>query len=182
MMFKGIDFVTISSNNHASPTGALPFFLPASSSKIPGEAVLPVPSTRIERWIRERNHDKERTGGSSDEGWDERNQHAVKRASTTQTFNSKGSLDMRYEAYMSLLNYRIRNAYVSLCFSFTEPSITFMRFSSIRSTFLLRTSQASSAPSTSIPVLQTPLPASLFPINYAPPLRLSFSNNHRSWM
>lgn len=182
MIFKGIDFVTISSNNHASPTGALPFLLPASSSKNPGEAVLPVPSTRIERWIRERNHDKERTGGPSDEGWDERNQHAVTSASTTQTFKSKGSLDVRYEAYMSLLNYRIRNAYVSLCFSFTEPLITSMWLSSIRFTLLLQTSQASSVPSTSILVLQTPLLASLFPINYAPPPRPSFSNNHRSWM
>lgn len=27
---------------------------------------------------------------------------------------SKASLDIRYEAYMSLLNYRIRNAYVGL--------------------------------------------------------------------
>ena len=182
MIFKGIDFVTISSNNHASPTGALPFLLPASSSKNPGEAVLPVPSTRIERWIRERDLGKERMDRPLGEGRDERNQHAVTGASTARNFNSKGSSDMCYEAYMSLLNYRIRNAYVSLCFSYTETSITFMWLSSIRFTFLLRTSQASSVPSTSILVLQTPLPASLFPINYAPPPRLSFSNNHRSWM
>ena len=182
MIFKGIDFVTISSNNHASPTGALPFLLPASSSKIPGDAVLPVPSTRIERWIRKRDLGNERRDRPLDEGRDERNQRAVTSSSTTQTFNSKGSLDMRYEAYMSLLNYRIRNAYVSLCFSFTEPLITFRWLSSIRSTFLLQTSQASSVPSTSILVLRTPLPASLFPINYAPPPKPSFSNNHRSWM
>ena len=114
MSFKGIDFVTISSNNHASPTGALPFLLPASSSKNHGEAVLPVPSTRIERWIRERNSGKQGTGRPSDEGENQSNQKAVTSASTAKKSNSKESLDMRYEAYMSLLNYRIRNAYVSL--------------------------------------------------------------------
>ena len=116
MMFKDIDFVTISSNNHASPTGALPFLLPASSSNNPGEAVLPVPSTRIERWIRERNLGQETMGRPSDEVRDEENQRAEAGASTKQKSNSKESLDMRYEAYMSLLNHRIRNAYVSLPF------------------------------------------------------------------
>ena len=116
MIFKGIDFVTISSNNHASPTGALPFLLPASSSKSPGEAVLPIPSTRIERWIRGKNVSKKTTGSPSEEGWEEKNQHAEASASTEQKSSSKESLDMRYEAYMSLLNYRIRNAYVGLRF------------------------------------------------------------------
>ena len=51
MIFKGIDFATISSNNHASPNGALPFLLPASGSPNATEAVRPVASTRIERWV-----------------------------------------------------------------------------------------------------------------------------------
>lgn len=112
MIFKGIDFVTISSNNHASPTGALPFLLPASNTKNPLEAVLPIPSTRIERWVREKEVNTEKAGRPSDEGLEARNQHVEASVSTKQKSTSKESLDMRYEAYMSLLNYRIRNAYL----------------------------------------------------------------------
>lgn len=116
MIFKGIDFVTISSNNHASPTGALPFLLPASNTKNPLEAVLPIPSTRIERWVREKEVNTEKAGRPSDEGLEARNQHVEASVSTKQKSTSKESLDMRYEAYMSLLNYRIRNAYVGPIF------------------------------------------------------------------
>ncbi|CAF9918191.1 hypothetical protein IMSHALPRED_004233 [Imshaugia aleurites] len=108
LLFKGIDFVTIPSNNHASPTGALPFLLPASSSKNSGEAVLPVPSIRIERWLRE----KKTMGRPSDEVSEGRKQHAEATASAKLTSTYKESVDMRYEAYMSLLNCRIRNAYL----------------------------------------------------------------------
>ena len=114
MRFKGIDFATISSNNHASPTGALPFLLPASSSTNLGEAVLPVPSTRIDRWIREKNITMKTTDKSLDDGWEERNQRTDRSTSTKHETSSNESLDMRYEAYMSLLNYRVRNAYVGL--------------------------------------------------------------------
>lgn len=114
MRFNDIDFVTVSSNNHASPTGALPFLLPASQSKDPGEAVLPVPSTRIERWIRERNTRNKAKSGSLAGGLKDSSQHAEASASTKRDLTSKESSDMRHEAYMSLLNYKIRNAYVGL--------------------------------------------------------------------
>lgn len=110
MTFKGIDFDTVSSNNHASPSGALPFLLPASHSKSLGEAALPIPSNRIERWISEKDASKKTTDRPSDE---RENQHAEAHALKKQRSASGESLDMRYEAYMSLLNYRIRNAYVS---------------------------------------------------------------------
>lgn len=122
MIFKGINFVTISSNNHASPTGALPFLIPASSSESPGEAALPVPSNRIERWILEKEVRKETTGPSSDRGWEGENQRAGASALTKQKAASNESSDMRYEAYMSLVNYRIRNAYVGLT-SLPHPSV-----------------------------------------------------------
>lgn len=179
MIFQGIDFVTISSNNHASPTGALPFVLPASSSKNPGEAVFPIPSTRIERWIRA---SRRTVGRSSDEGWEGRNGHADASASARPSASSKDSVDMRYEAYTSLLNCRIRNAYVGVLCSLLEHQITSVCFSSIRSTFLLQTSHPSSFSSTSILVPQTPLLDSLFPINSAPPPRPSFSSSHQSSM
>ena len=114
LIFQGIAFITVSSNNHASPTGALPFLLPAQSSKNPGEAVFPVPSTRIERWVREKNASKEKAGSPPDEVWGKTNQPAEAYGSLKSNTTSKNSSDIRYEAYMSLLNYRIRNAYVSL--------------------------------------------------------------------
>ena len=112
LIFKGVDLLTISSNNHASPTGALPFLIPASSTKISGEAVLPVPSTRIERWVREQNISEKKTGGHHNEESKSQNQPTQAKASTKEDPSSKKSSEMRYEAYMSLLNYRIRNGYV----------------------------------------------------------------------
>ena len=112
LIFKGVDLLTIPSNNHASPTGALPFLIPASSSKISGEAVLPIPSTRIERWVREQNISQKKTGGHLNEESKSQNQPTKAKASTNEDPSSKESSDMRYEAYMSLLNYRIRNGYV----------------------------------------------------------------------
>lgn len=114
MKFNGIDFLTISSNNHASPTGALPFLLPASRSKDSGEAVLPVPSTRIERWVREKNVSNKTKSSSLAGEFEEASQHSGASVLTKRSLPSKESLDMRYEAYMSLLNYRIRSAYVGL--------------------------------------------------------------------
>ena len=114
LIFKGVDLLTIPSNNHASPTGALPFLIPASSSKISGEAVLPIPSTRIERWVREQDVRQKKTGGHHNEESKGQNQPTETKASTKEDPSSKESSDMRYEAYMSLLNYRIRNGYVGI--------------------------------------------------------------------
>lgn len=112
MTFQGVEFITISSTNHASPTGALPFLLPAPSPKNPGEAVLPVPSTRIERWVCEEHVHKKPARRFSSERREERHQHAETSSSTKRNSTSKEYFDIRYEAYMSLLNCRIRNAYV----------------------------------------------------------------------
>ena len=49
LKFHGIPLKTRPSNNHASPTGSLPFLLPAS--KDPQRPASPVPSNRIARWV-----------------------------------------------------------------------------------------------------------------------------------
>ena len=44
----GVDHRLISSNNHASPTGILPFLLPAySAASASSEASLPIPSNKL---------------------------------------------------------------------------------------------------------------------------------------
>jgi metaxin len=79
----GIDHRLVSSNNHASPTGVLPFLLPSASYlKDPQESPQPVPSNKFEKYAAEH-------GGRVEE-----------------------SSSMRYEAYHSLLNHRIRNSWV----------------------------------------------------------------------
>lgn len=50
LKFIGIEFRTVASNNHASPTGALPFLVPSASDQSISEYGLAVPSTRLEQW------------------------------------------------------------------------------------------------------------------------------------
>ena len=76
------NFVTTPSNNHASPTGALPFL---STFKLPLDPLQPstlVPSTKLERWVQSHDFARQEPEG------------------------------MRYEAYMALLDHRIRHAWV----------------------------------------------------------------------
>ncbi|KIX99145.1 uncharacterized protein Z520_04721 [Fonsecaea multimorphosa CBS 102226] len=49
LKFRGIPLRTRSSNNHASPTGALPFLLPASRDA--SRPASPVPANRIVKWV-----------------------------------------------------------------------------------------------------------------------------------
>jgi metaxin len=81
LKFSGINFKSVPSNNHASPSGVLPFLLPASveNSKPPP----PIPSAKLQRWAMN---------------------------NTTRAVDEPG--DLRYEAYLSLLDHRIRRAWV----------------------------------------------------------------------
>lgn len=51
LLINGIEFKTISSNNHASPSGALPFIQPAFRQN--ESRSLPIRSTKIPRWVEE---------------------------------------------------------------------------------------------------------------------------------
>ena len=88
LKFLGVKFQTVVSTNHASPTGVLPFLLPASSSGNDGDGETwhepVVASNRLVKWVRERGMGREEMTG------------------------------MRYEAYMALLDHRIRRAWVRL--------------------------------------------------------------------
>ncbi|KAI4229260.1 MAG: hypothetical protein L6R36_001008 [Xanthoria steineri] len=85
LKLAGIDFVTVASNNHASPTGSLPFVIPAASSADSTvlDLVRPIPSHKIQEW-------------------------AGKQGATSRTEPDR----TRYEAYLSLLDHRIRNAWL----------------------------------------------------------------------
>lgn len=52
LLTRNIKFRTISSNNHASPSGALPFVQPANRSESEPRS-LPIKSSKIPRWIEE---------------------------------------------------------------------------------------------------------------------------------
>ncbi|KAL8691801.1 MAG: hypothetical protein Q9218_003047 [Villophora microphyllina] len=80
----GVDFVTVPSSNHASPNGALPFLIPAySNTQSTLDTVAPIASNKLQEWA-------------------SKNGRSVKEESE----------NMRYEAYMSLLDHRIRNAWL----------------------------------------------------------------------
>ncbi|KAE8352739.1 hypothetical protein BDV28DRAFT_148754 [Aspergillus coremiiformis] len=79
LKFVGIEFDTLPSNNHASPSGALPFLLPAR----PVSNNTPIPFTKLQKWAIEQPHCEEE-------------QHS----------------NLRFEVYASLLDHRIRNAWL----------------------------------------------------------------------
>lgn len=83
MNIAGLDHRLISSNNHASPSGALPFLLPSATSSSSQESVLPISSNKLIKYANERGA------------------------------NVEESDSIRYEAYQSLIDHRIRNAWVS---------------------------------------------------------------------
>lgn len=79
--FCGVRVRTVASNNHASPTGVLPFVTPAMSSDSISSPQ-PIPSNRIMKWATEQVGAKEKP------------------------------TSMRYEAYVSLIDHRLRNAWL----------------------------------------------------------------------
>lgn len=80
LLINRVPFSTHSSNNHASPSGALPFLLPATKSK---RDPLPqaIPSAKIQRWTETQDVKDEKT-------------------------------DLTLDAYTSLLDQNIRNAWL----------------------------------------------------------------------
>ncbi|RDW89859.1 putative mitochondrial outer membrane protein (Sam35) [Aspergillus mulundensis] len=79
LKFVGIDFELVPSNNHASPSGALPFLLPA----LPIGIGAPIPSNKLQKWAIEEVHCEE-----------------------------EQQLNVRFEVYSSLLDNRIRSAWL----------------------------------------------------------------------
>ncbi|KAJ5147196.1 uncharacterized protein N7443_001209 [Penicillium atrosanguineum] len=87
LKFVGIDFEVTPSNNHASPTGALPFLLPALPAGAPG----PIPSHKLQKWAIEQVHCEE-----------------------------EQQLNLRFEVYASLLDHRLRNAWLYMLYLDSE--------------------------------------------------------------
>ncbi|MCJ1299089.1 hypothetical protein MMC08_001880 [Hypocenomyce scalaris] len=79
----GIEHNTVRSNNHASPTGALPFVLPSASFPTAlADVSLPIGSNKLQRWIRELK------------------------------VSTQEPSDFRCDAYLALIDNRIRNAWL----------------------------------------------------------------------
>ncbi|KAL4943575.1 hypothetical protein BDV06DRAFT_189650 [Aspergillus oleicola] len=79
LKFVKIDFEIVPSNNHASPSGVLPFLLPDH----PVGSSTPIPSNKLQKWIIEQVHCEE-----------------------------EQQLNVRFEVYSSLLDIRIRSAWL----------------------------------------------------------------------
>ncbi|KAI9870954.1 MAG: hypothetical protein M1830_003590 [Pleopsidium flavum] len=83
LKFARVQFRTVPSTNHSSPTGSLPFLLASVSDVIPSqEATLPTSSNRLQKWISEQGATPEEPS------------------------------DIRYDAYLSLIDHRIRRAWL----------------------------------------------------------------------
>lgn len=75
LLFNNIPFRTQSSNNHASPSGSLPFLLPANESR-------PIPSSKLESWSTTHSKSKssDTTQASRQDVYTSLLEHAVRRA------------------------------------------------------------------------------------------------------
>jgi len=131
LKFSKIPFHTASANNHASPSGSLPFLLPASPD--PCKETQPVPSGKLQRWALNNSESPIEEPG-----------------------------DSRYEAYHSLLDHRIRRAWVRTPRKTTRSQLTHGSSTPFTSP---RTAPPSPSPSTSSPPPATPLCASRYPVN-----------------
>ena len=84
LKLSGVPFKVVPSSNHASPSGALPFLLPAASNVETEKMSDPIPSNKLRKWLATQ--------------------------STAAKMQAPG--DVRYEAYTSLVDSRIRKAWV----------------------------------------------------------------------
>ncbi|QSZ32810.1 hypothetical protein DSL72_002390 [Monilinia vaccinii-corymbosi] len=82
LKLAGVDHKTVSSNNHASPTGVLPFLLPAIKSNSSQDDYLPIPSNGLVKYAREQGK------------------------------RLREPKSRRLEAYQALLDHNIRNAWL----------------------------------------------------------------------
>ena len=108
LKFLGVEFQTVPSTNHASPTGALPFLIPALGNTLGSETANQAPvvsSNRLQKWARENGLGREEPES------------------------------MRYMAYMALLDHRIRRAWVG---GFLSASATLAYFVRLIQTDLLK--------------------------------------------
>jgi metaxin len=93
LKFSRIDFSIASTNNHASPSGSLPFVIPGSPE--PNKHIQPVPSGKLQRWAMNNGN---------------------------KAIDEPG--DLRYEAYLSLLDHRIRRAWVRTAILLINAGLT----------------------------------------------------------
>lgn len=59
MKFNGIEFKTVPSNNHASPTGALPFMISQQKSVSESTETTVIPSNKLAAWIEKHGYSLE---------------------------------------------------------------------------------------------------------------------------
>jgi hypothetical protein len=87
LRFVGLYFKVVPSSNHASPSGVLPFLQPAVEKK--GDTSVPdaVPGNKLKKWL-------------DGQKW-------LRQAKETD--------DVRFDAYASLIESRVRKAWVSTC-------------------------------------------------------------------
>lgn len=133
LKFTGIPFSTVSSSNHASPTGVLPFLIPSLATAPAHEKGLALPAAKLQRWaLTEMSHGNKKSGPASRDPFNaekdvvhEKDDSGVKfgekgqqhAEDSEESSRRNGHTDMRYDAYLSLLDNRIRNAWVFGSFS-----------------------------------------------------------------
>ncbi|KAI9826441.1 MAG: hypothetical protein M1826_006650 [Phylliscum demangeonii] len=98
LKFRAVAFATVASNNHASPSGALPFLLPSVSaaSLVAADGGRAIVASGMERWVQE-----QRTGPAAPEKPRQPYQHRPEEES-----------DPRHKPYQSLLDHAIRQAWL----------------------------------------------------------------------
>ncbi|KAK3301349.1 uncharacterized protein B0H64DRAFT_383296 [Chaetomium fimeti] len=94
LRLANLDFRTLPSTNHASPTGSLPFLLPPRTS--PTTAPLPIPASNLLAYAQRQ----------------QQQQQQQPKTNSTSSTNLDPDLPPRSQAYLSLVNLSLRNAWL----------------------------------------------------------------------
>jgi metaxin len=127
LLFRGVRLETVSSNNHASPAGALPFLEPSAamvqknggqkSSVLDRAGPSPVPAAKLATWIRENTPSTIEKGESDADASHESSSNPAVTATTA----------LHVKTHFALLDHSVRKAWVGRPFCHPPPALTYAR-------------------------------------------------------
>ncbi|KAF1982445.1 hypothetical protein K402DRAFT_466745 [Aulographum hederae CBS 113979] len=110
LKFKGVGFRVVRSCNHASPSGVLPFVIPAGGRGSDGAET--VTAGGLGRWGREQGTRRRKGVGEKEKEAEDGSKGEAEQGEKVKEHEFEERQDVRFEMYMSLIDTRIRCAWL----------------------------------------------------------------------